>query len=173
MDKYIINSIFIEHMKGVIIGRLHSKQREFEINIMKLVFDNLNIKYNEIPKLYNGNECYLESGDFTPINANLSMLGIGLRANICAAQYLMDNDLIGTDRFAVVVDKNDKQQCRMHLDMFFNILNDSISVNTDSYNNSCRDGFNIEGIFQIDGQYAQSNVFIGNAKSYTGIVHVN
>ena len=105
--------------KGVIIGHLNSKQREFETEIMKLVFNNLNINIiGEVP-----NNCYLEGGDFIPLNNNLCLLGIGLRTNLNAAYYLMDNDLLGTDRFAIIIDKYDQNQDRMHLDTVFNVIN--------------------------------------------------
>eukprot|EP00487_Bulimina_marginata_P000618 TRINITY_DN1120_c0_g1_i3.p1 TRINITY_DN1120_c0_g1~~TRINITY_DN1120_c0_g1_i3.p1 ORF type:complete len:109 (-),score=7.87 TRINITY_DN1120_c0_g1_i3:35-361(-) len=91
---------------------------------MKLVFNNLNINIiAEIPSEYLGAPCFLEGGDFIPINHNLSLLGVGLRTSFNAAQYLMHHDLIGTDRFAVVLDENDKNQDRMHLDTVLNVLN--------------------------------------------------
>jgi arginine deiminase len=51
------------------------------------------------------------------------MLGIGLRTKIEAAYYLMNNNLLGSRRFALVIDEFDLDQKRMHLDTYFNILN--------------------------------------------------
>jgi len=90
---------------------------------MKQVFKNLN--YEIIGEVKNG---YLEGGDFFVARENLSMLGIGLRTNIEAGNYLMENDLLGTRYMALVYDENDKDQQRMHLDTYFNILNDDNAV---------------------------------------------
>lgn len=39
-----------------------------------------------------------------------------------AINYLIDNNLFGEDRVAVVIDKDDQNQQRMHLDTVFNIV---------------------------------------------------
>lgn len=45
---------------------------------------------------------FLEGGDFFPAGEDLALLGVGLRSNYEAAKQLMDQDLLGTSRFAVV-----------------------------------------------------------------------
>ena len=55
-------------------------------------------------------EGFLEGGDFTPAGQDLALLGIGLRSNMEAAQQLMDNDLLGSRRFAVVRDDFEQHQ---------------------------------------------------------------
>jgi arginine deiminase len=67
---------------------------------------------------------YLEGGDFFPAGENLALLGIGLRTTYAAAKQLMEKDLLGTTRFAVVRDELDQNQDRMHLDCVFSILSD-------------------------------------------------
>jgi len=109
--------------KGVVMGKTRTNQRKYEHVIMKQVFKNLN--YEIIGEVKNG---YLEGGDFFVARENLSMLGIGLRTNIEAGNYLMENDLLGTRYMALVYDENDKDQQRMHLDTYFNILNDDNAV---------------------------------------------
>jgi hypothetical protein len=64
----------------------------------------------------------LEGGDFFPAGVDLAFLGIGLRSNMEACQYLLDKDLFGTQRVAVVKDFFDQHQQRMHLDTVFNII---------------------------------------------------
>ena len=59
---------------------------------------------------------------------NLSMLGVGLRTDMVAANYLMENDLLGTRYMAISYDENDQDQQRMHLDTYFNILNDNNAI---------------------------------------------
>lgn len=57
------------------------------------------------------------------VRRDLALCGIGMRSNMEACQYLMDNDLLGTDRFGAVVDRTDLSQQRMHLDTYFNMVN--------------------------------------------------
>ena len=109
--------------KGVVMGRTRTNQRKYEHKIMKQVFKNLNVEI--IGEVKDG---YLEGGDYFVARENLSMLGIGLRTNINAGNYLMENDLLGTRFMALIYDENDKDQQRMHLDTYFNILNDDNAV---------------------------------------------
>lgn len=53
---------------------------------------------------------FLEGGDFTPAGQDLALLGIGLRSNMEAAQQLMDQDLLGARRLAVVKDDFEQHQ---------------------------------------------------------------
>ena len=109
--------------KGVVIGKTRTSQRRYEHMIMKQVFKNL--KVNIIGEVERG---YLEGGDFFVAREDLSMLGFGLRTNIEGAEYLMENDLLGTRYMALCYDENDLDQQRMHLDTYFNILNDTNAV---------------------------------------------
>ena len=109
--------------KGVVIGKTRTSQRRYEHIIMKQVFKNL--KVNIIGEVERG---YLEGGDFFVAREDLSMLGFGLRTNIEGADYLMENDLLGTRYMALCYDENDLDQQRMHLDTYFNILNDTNAV---------------------------------------------
>ena len=110
----------ITTQKGVVIGRSRTSQRKYEHIIMKQVFKNL--KVDIIGEVKEG---YLEGGDFFVARKNLSMLGFGFRSDIVGANYLMENDLLGTRYMALCYDENDKDQQRMHLDTYFNILNDN------------------------------------------------
>ena len=106
--------------KGVVIGRSRTNQRKYEHVIMKQVFENLNVK--PVGEVIDG---FLEGGDFFVARENLSMLGVGLRTDIVGANYLMEKDLLGTRYMALCCDENDQDQQRMHLDTYFNILNDN------------------------------------------------
>ena len=109
--------------KGVVIGRSRTSQRKYEHVIMKQVFKNL--KVEPVGEVIDG---YLEGGDFFVARENLSMLGIGLRTDMVAANYLMENDLLDTRYMALSYDENDQDQQRMHLDTYFNILNDNNAI---------------------------------------------
>ena len=110
----------ITTQKGVVIGRSRTSQRKYEHIIMKQVFKNL--KVDIIGEVKEG---YLEGGDFFVARENLSMLGFGFRSDIIGANYLMEKDLLGTRYMALCYDEDDKDQQRMHLDTYFNILNDN------------------------------------------------
>lgn len=77
-------------------------------------------------------QAFLEGGDFFPAGEDLALLGIGLRTNYNAARQLMDKDLLGTRRFAVVRDELDQSQDRMHLDCVFSILSDTCCLMLDT-----------------------------------------
>lgn len=51
-----------------------------------------------------------------------------MRSNIEAVKYMMDNDLLGYSRVAVVKDFLEASQDRMHLDTYFSILNHDCCV---------------------------------------------
>ena len=107
--------------KGVVIGASRTSQRRYEHVIMKQVFKNIGADI--IGEL--GDEGYLEGGDFFVAREDLSMLGVGLRTDMNGAKYLMKNDLLGTRYMGICLDENDLDQQRMHLDTYFNILNDN------------------------------------------------
>ena len=106
--------------KGVVIGRSRTSQRKYEHKIMKQVFKNLNVQI--VGEVVDG---YLEGGDFFVAREDINMLGVGLRTDMKAANYLMENDLFGTRYISICLDENYKDQQRMHLDTYFNILNDT------------------------------------------------
>ena len=110
----------ITTQKGVVIGRSRTSQRKYEHIIMKQVFKNL--KVDIVGEVTDG---FLEGGDFFVARENLSMIGLGLRTDNKGVNYLMEKDLLGTRYMAVCFDETDLDQQRMHLDTYFNILNDN------------------------------------------------
>ena len=64
---------------------------------------------------------------------NLTLLQVGNRTNLASAKHLMDNDLLGTEKFGVVKNLGDTSSERSHLDTFFNIVdpNTVIMLNFD------------------------------------------
>ena len=101
--------------KGVVIGSSRTSQRKYEHIIMKQIFENIGA--NIIGDV--------RGGDFFVAREDLSMLGVGLRTDMNGAKYLMKNDLLGTRYMGICLDENDLDQQRMHLDTYFNILNDN------------------------------------------------
>jgi arginine deiminase len=107
----------ITTFNGITLGRMASEVRRYETNIMKTFFEKHGIKIKceiKAPGL-------LEGGDFIPMG-NVSLIGTGLRTNKEAVFQMMKTDAFGTEFVAVVKDRNDKQQQRMHLDTVFNVV---------------------------------------------------
>ncbi|KAI8474870.1 MAG: hypothetical protein J3K34DRAFT_517740 [Monoraphidium minutum] len=110
--------------KGIVMGCLRSAQRQREVELMRFCFNKLGmpiIGEIEAPG-------FLEGGDFFPCGQDLAMVGIGLRSNLEACEQLMQKDLLGTRRFAVVRDDFDKNQDRMHLDCVFSTLGSNCCI---------------------------------------------
>jgi arginine deiminase len=53
---------------------------------------------------------YLEGGDFFPAGKDLALVGIGLRSNFEACRQLMEKDLLGARRLAIVRDEYEQHQ---------------------------------------------------------------
>ncbi|GBF90210.1 arginine deiminase [Raphidocelis subcapitata] len=104
--------------RGIVMGRLRSQQRQREVELMRFCFNKLGLPIVgaiEAPG-------FLEGGDFFPLGRDLALLGVGLRSNEAAAAQLMERDLLGARRLAVVRDEFDRHQDRMHLDCVFSPL---------------------------------------------------
>ena len=114
--------------KGVIIGRTRSSQYSREHIIMEQVFTNLNSDLLGILTEKYDKNAYLEGGDYFILKNDLSMLGVGLRTSIKGAEYLMENDFLGTRYLAIIYDNEDLDHQRMCLDTYFNILNDKYII---------------------------------------------
>lgn len=92
--------------RGVVMARLRSPQRQLEVDLMRFALRKLGlpiIGQIEAPG-------FLEGGDFFAAGRSLAMVGIGLRSNMEACQQLMEGDLLGTDRLAVVRDDFEQSQ---------------------------------------------------------------
>ena len=109
--------------KGIVIGKTRTTQRRYEHMIMRQAFKNIGADI--VGEIEEEKDAYLEGGDYFVARENLSMLGGRLRTDILGANYLMKKDLLGTRYMAICYDENDQDQQRMHLDTYFNILNDN------------------------------------------------
>lgn len=105
--------------KGVIIGNLNSDQRSHEPKIMQHVFKILGVPTHQIPS-----NCHLEGGDFMCISKEICFLGTGVRTHSCSGLYLMQQKLVESKLFVMVEDIDDRDQQRMHLDTYFNIIDE-------------------------------------------------
>lgn len=106
--------------KGIVMGRLRSPQRNLEVSLMEFCFQKLGL-----PVIGSVKEPgFLEGGDFVPSSINLAFIGVGLRSNVEACLQLMQEDLFGYHRVAVVRDDFEQHQDRMHLDCVFALLSE-------------------------------------------------
>ncbi|EAL71243.1 hypothetical protein DDB_G0272182 [Dictyostelium discoideum AX4] len=127
--KPLVNLIFqrdqqITTAAGIVLASLSSPIRAPEVQVMKLCFEILGLPIvGEIPE-----PGKLEGGDFYPVGRDLSLIGVGLRSNFYSVQYMMENDLFGTTRVAVVKDYFDQNQQRMHLDTVCNIIDERVML---------------------------------------------
>jgi arginine deiminase len=109
--------------KGVVIGKMHSPQREKEIHIINFCLNKLGI--TPIHKI-SGENAYLEGGDFYPFG-DIAFIGCGMRTSIEAITEMLDADVFGVDTLVVVNDKRRWQQ-QMHLDTYFNIIDNDLCI---------------------------------------------
>eukprot|EP01006_Ploeotia_vitrea_P018948 TRINITY_DN50866_c0_g1_i1.p1 TRINITY_DN50866_c0_g1~~TRINITY_DN50866_c0_g1_i1.p1 ORF type:complete len:468 (-),score=52.26 TRINITY_DN50866_c0_g1_i1:182-1585(-) len=109
--------------RGLVLGRLNSFQRNLETRLMGQVW-----KMLAVPILANMTAvegAFLEGGDFVPVSPDIAYVGIGLRSTWEAVEHMLTHDLFGTRRVAVVKDELDHNQDRMHLDTFFNVVDET------------------------------------------------
>lgn len=90
----------------IIVGKMATRQREREIDVVKLFWNALNASYREI------NKGKLEGGDFFPMG-DFILIGIGNRSDFEGA-----SNLFGFGEVAVV---HEPKKEFFHLDMYFNV----------------------------------------------------
>jgi hypothetical protein len=105
------------------MGRMALRPRDGEVEVMRVCFSSIGIEpIGSIPEPHT-----LEGGDFIPAGEDLCFLGVGIRTTIHAAYYMLQHDLFGTRRVAVVRDCFEQCQYRMHLDTVFNIASNHVA----------------------------------------------
>lgn len=117
MNIFFMRDQMITTLKGVIIGKMNSPQREKECRIAEFCLNK--IDRGPIYRI-TGDDAFLEGGDFLPFG-NTAYIGRGLRTTQAAIEQLMEHDLLGCDRLVVVNDRWLEQE-QMHLDTYFNII---------------------------------------------------
>jgi arginine deiminase len=110
--------------RGLVLARLRSPQRQREVELLAFCFAKLGLPVVGAIAAPG----FLEGGDFFAAGKRLAFVGIGLRSNLEAAQQLMEGDLLGTRRVALVRDDFERDQARMHLDCVFNIAGDDVCL---------------------------------------------
>lgn len=155
--------------KGIVIGRMNSSQRNGEHKIMEQVFKNLNFKVIGKNLEEYDKDAFLEGGDYFVVNKDLSMLGVGYRTTIKAAEFLMERNLLGTRYIALIYNEADHTDERSHLDTFFNILNDKYAMVLDFNKLQTTTKTTVERkVFLYDNKARDSNkaIDIANIKDF-------
>lgn len=129
MNIFFMRDQMIATARGVVIGRMHSPQREAECKITEFCLNKIGMR--PLHKIA-GEGAYLEGGDFLPFG-NTAFIGCGLRSTQEAIDQLMDHDLLGCDTLVVVKDRW-MNQVQMHLDTYFNIIDrDLVTLSQERY----------------------------------------
>lgn len=125
MNLYFLRDQMITTAKGVVMSRLNSVQRAPEPPIIKFALKKLGIT----PIYEVTGDGRLEGGDFFPAG-DIAFIGQGLRTNAEGIRQLLDHQVFGTPRVAVVKDDWLNQE-EMHLDTYFNIIGPRLAVMVD------------------------------------------
>ncbi|MFI3333376.1 MAG: arginine deiminase family protein [Rikenellaceae bacterium] len=123
MNLFYTRDQMITTAKGIVISKMNSPQRQNECEIMKFALQKLGID-----PLYQveGEGAFLEGGDLLSY-PNISFIGCGMRTTRTAIDQLLERDLFGTERVAIVYDRR-FSQAEMHLDTYFNIIDSDLAT---------------------------------------------
>lgn len=154
MNLYFLRDQVITTPKGVVVSKMNSSQREVETKIIKFVLSKLGVK--PIQEVTGSGR--LEGGDFIPAG-DVVFIGRGVRTNQEAIKQLLDTKAFGSNRVVVVNDKW-HNQVQMHLDTFFNVINQNLAVLVQDRFESKNDQTNIMNLTAdvyelVDGSYKQ------------------
>lgn len=133
MNLYFTRDQSISTPRGHVICNMNSLQREPEADIISLCYAHLGLK----PILRIQGEGRLEGGDYLPAGT-LSFIGCGMRTNDEGIRQLMEADAFGHDTVVVVRDHK-FWQMQMHLDTYFNIIDNDLCTLTSSRLNAQKD----------------------------------
>jgi len=108
--------------KGVVIGRFREPVRLQETHIPRA-----NPCYGRIIGDIDAPGC-VEGGDFFPAGEELCFIAVGNRTNMDGVMQLIEHDMLGTDRVAIVQYPEDGHMCMMHLDCYFGIVRKDLAL---------------------------------------------
>lgn len=131
MNLYFTRDQSITTPRGQVICNMNSTQRAPETNIITLCYEHLGLK----PILRIEGDGRLEGGDYIPAG-NVSFIGCGMRTNDEGIRQLMEADAFGHDTIVVVRDHK-LWQMQMHLDTYFNIIDNNLCTMVKSRLEAC------------------------------------
>jgi len=110
-----VRDVFIRTDKGIILGNMKESVRKTETSIMATI-----LKSFDLPIIYQCTDSeILEGGDFC-IHNDIAFIATGTRTNLNAAKKLLDLNLYGTKKVAIIFSSyRDDDMHRIHLDCYF------------------------------------------------------
>ena len=121
MNLFYMRDQVITTSKGVVVGRMHSPQREVECRLVTFCLHKLGIE--PIAHIH-GDDAFLEGGDFMPMR-RCDVINCGLRTTPAAIAQLMEDDALDKELLVVVNDAW-REQKQMHLDTYFNVIDHNL-----------------------------------------------
>lgn len=121
MNLYFLRDQSISTPCGQIMCRMNSSQRADEVDIIEACYHQLG--YDPVWRV-TGDGNYLEGGDYIPFGT-IGLIGCGLRTTFGAIEQMMEQDVMGHDTI-VVVNERWKDQYQMHLDTYFNVIDQDL-----------------------------------------------
>lgn len=121
MNLYFLRDQSISTPCGQIMCRMNSSQRADEVDIIEACYRQLG--YDPVWRV-TGDGNYLEGGDYIPFGT-IGLIGCGLRTTFGAIEQMMEQDVMGHDTI-VVVNERWKDQYQMHLDTYFNVIDQDL-----------------------------------------------
>lgn len=121
MNLYFLRDQSISTPCGQIMCRMNSSQRAAEVDIIEACYKQLG--YDPVWRIQ-GEGNYLEGGDYIPFGT-IGLIGCGLRTTFGAIEQMMEQDVMGHDTI-VVVNERWKDQYQMHLDTYFNVIDNDL-----------------------------------------------
>lgn len=109
--------------RGPVVSHMYSPQRNREADIVEFCLRQMGIP--PVHRLH-GEGSFLEGGDYIPFGS-FAFIGRGLRTTQAAIEELMQADMLGHTRIAVVKDRH-CVQAQMHLDTYFNVIDRDLAV---------------------------------------------
>lgn len=122
MNLYFMRDQVMTTPKGLALGQFNADQRRVETEIARFAYKKLGVE--PIVTIDAGGT--LEGGDYIPAG-DVSFQGQGLRTNAKAIAQVLASDAYGSRRVVVVKDPW-QNQIQMHLDTYFNIINDKLAA---------------------------------------------
>ena len=131
---YFMRDQQITTSEGVIIGKMAKPQRRGETEVVKLFWDSISVKYDEV------SEGYLEGGDFFPMG-DFYLVGIGNRSDLKGVEKL-----ISTGIEVGVVNEPPSTEF-FHLDMYFNVISRELVIGVEKFMKNSQVDVYVQGRF--------------------------
>lgn len=158
---------------GVFIGNMKRNQRKGETGITEFVFRKLFRAHNM--KVVSPDSIF-EGGDFMPAG-EFSLIGVGTRTNLEGAMEMIKSGMISSDEIGIVsnpiydfMDGDEKRDpmVNMHLDTYFNIAGDGITVGSEELMKKAK-----LSLYSKEGDLVEQNLTLHGFLKRKGFSNIN